>query len=125
MANHVKGSTMSRVLLTLVSIAALAIAVEFLGAGERNQGSSARASEQKSESPIPMILQQTDGDRLVHRAGPLRGVPFTIKVDGQFGNSEDFFVFASVLAPGKTIPFHKHHNAEELVIFEEAGAEVI
>jgi quercetin dioxygenase-like cupin family protein len=72
-----------------------------------------------------MILQQTDGDRLVHRAGPLKGVPFTIKVDGQFGNSEDFFVFASVLAPGKTIPFHKHHNAEELVVFEEAGAEVI
>jgi mannose-6-phosphate isomerase-like protein (cupin superfamily) len=29
------------------------------------------------------------------------------------------------MAPGKTIPFHKHHNAEEILIFEEGGATVI
>jgi len=73
----------------------------------------------------PMILQEADGDHLVHRAGPLRGVPFSIKVDGEFGNSNDFFVFAEALKPGQTIPFHKHENAEELLILREAGAMVI
>lgn len=73
----------------------------------------------------PLILQEADGDRLVHRAGPLKGLPFTIKVDSQFGKSEDFFVFAEALAPKQTIPFHKHENAEEILIFPEAGASVI
>jgi quercetin dioxygenase-like cupin family protein len=73
---------------------------------------------------IPMILQSGEGDQLIHRSGPLKGVPFTIKVDSQFGNSEDFFVFSETLAPGQTIPFHKHENAEELLVFQEQGAMV-
>jgi mannose-6-phosphate isomerase-like protein (cupin superfamily) len=71
-----------------------------------------------------MILQGNEGEQLVHRAGPLKGVPFTIKVDGQFGRSDDFFVFAETLAAGETIPFHRHENAEELLLFEEGGASV-
>jgi mannose-6-phosphate isomerase-like protein (cupin superfamily) len=78
-----------------------------------------------ARAPEPMILQADDGEHLVHRAGPLGGVPFAIKVDSQFGNSEDFFVFAETLAPGQVIPFHKHHNAEELLLFRDAGARVI
>ncbi len=77
-----------------------------------------------SGSPIPMILQEGDGDHLIHRAGPLGGVPFLIKIDRQFGNSEDFFAFAETLQPGQTIPFHKHHNSEEILLFEEPGAKV-
>jgi oxalate decarboxylase/phosphoglucose isomerase-like protein (cupin superfamily) len=46
-------------------------------------------------------------------------------VDSQFGRSEDFFVFAETLGPHQTIPFHKHHNAEEILVFEESGARVI
>jgi hypothetical protein len=72
----------------------------------------------------PMVLQENEGERLIHRAGPLKGVPFTIKVDGQFGRSDDFFVFAETLAPGEAIPFHRHQNAEELLLFEESGASV-
>jgi len=118
---------MRRVILTLALTAAMITTVALLGARERNQTAPAAgdATEQGSRSPIPMILQETDGDRLVHRAGPLSGVPFTIKVDGQFGNSEDFFVFAETLGAHQTIPFHKHENAEELLIFQEPGAEVM
>ncbi len=29
-----------------------------------------------------------------------------------------------VMNPGATIPFHMHHNSEEVVIFEEGGATV-
>lgn len=112
-------------------IVGLALSVAFATAvflGGWQQKGSVRGSHNpgaQAGAPVPMILQETDGDHLVHRAGPLAGVPLTIKVDGQFGNSEDFFVFAEALAPKQTIPFHKHHNAEELLIFEEAGAEVI
>lgn len=78
----------------------------------------------KAGAAIPMILQSGEGDQRIHRAGPLKGVPFAIKVDSQFGNSEDFFVFSETLAAGQTIPFHKHENAEELLIFQEQGAMV-
>ncbi|MBV9182043.1 MAG: hypothetical protein JO356_12095 [Acidobacteria bacterium] len=84
-----------------------------------------KAGGQACKVPLPLILQDDNGDHLIHRSGPLGGVPFTIKVDGQFGNSEDFFVFAETLAPRQSIPFHKHHNAEELLLFEDSGAEVI
>jgi quercetin dioxygenase-like cupin family protein len=57
--------------------------------------------------------------------GPTGGWPFTIKLDGQNGNTQDFFVFASTMAPGQTIPFHKHDNAEEILFVEEGGATVI
>jgi quercetin dioxygenase-like cupin family protein len=118
---------MRRVIPTLVLTAITITAAAFLWAREHTHATPAAAieTEQGTRSPIPMILQETDGDRLVHRAGPLIGVPFTIKVDGQFGNSEDFFVFAETLGPQQTIPFHKHANAEELLIFQEPGAEVM
>jgi quercetin dioxygenase-like cupin family protein len=75
-------------------------------------------------SPRAMILQEGDGEQLIHNSGPLSGLPFTIKVDSEYGNAQDFFVFTSILAPGRTIPFHKHDNAEELLIPEEGGLSV-
>lgn len=84
-----------------------------------------RSKHQSTKVASPLILQEGEGDHLIHRAGPLGGVPFTIKVDSQFGNAEDFFVFSETLAPGQVIPFHMHHNAEELLLFEEEGARVI
>jgi quercetin dioxygenase-like cupin family protein len=49
---------------------------------------------------------------------------FIIKVDRQNGGAEDFYVGAEIMKPGAVIPFHKHHNAEEVVILEEGGATV-
>lgn len=48
-----------------------------------------------------------------------------IKLDPQQGKTEDFFVMAEVMPPGQSIPFHMHHNAEELLILEEGGASVV
>ena len=114
--------SLSSVLLGVV-IGALGVALT--GRLVHGVGSPLSANTQSARFPAPMILQQEDGEALVHRSGPLKGVPFTIKLDGQFGNSEDFFVFAETLAPGQTIPFHMHSNAEELLMFQEAGAEVM
>src|SRR5262249_43135834 len=101
-------------------------AAGFLGVAQREAHPDGHnTAKHGTSSAVPLILRDADGDRLVHRAGPLRGVPFIIKVDSQFGKSEDFFAFTEVLGPGQTIPFHKHENAEELLLFEDGGATVI
>lgn len=116
---------MKRNIVLLGVLAAVVIGGVSIGQEHKNSQQRIANKEKAPESPVPMILQENDGDQLIHRAGPLGGVPFTIKVDNQFGKSEDFFVFAETLAPKQTIPFHKHHNAEEILLFEDAGASVI
>jgi len=75
-----------------------------------------------------LILQEDDGEHRLRRPGGPAGsgsVPgFIIKIDKQNGNAEDFYVGYEILNPGAMIPFHKHHNSEEVVIFEEGGATV-
>lgn len=117
---------MKRIDVAFQVMAVTISAILLLSAGGRQTAhETSHDTEKASRTPIPLILQENEGDHLVHRAGPLGGVPFTIKVDGQFGNSEDFFVFAETLAPGQTIPFHMHDNAEEILVFEDPGATVI
>ena len=88
-----------------------------------------------SASPRPLILQESDGERRVGRpvassaslgqfSGRTKPFSFTIKVDGQNGNALDFLALAVVMDPGDEIPFHQHHNSEEIVILEEGGATV-
>jgi mannose-6-phosphate isomerase-like protein (cupin superfamily) len=91
----------------------------------RSDPQSAGESFRSSTSPQPLILQEGDGDHLVRRTGPTGGWPFTIKLDDQQGNTQDFVVLTETMAPGQTIPFHKHDNAEEILIFEEGGATVM
>jgi quercetin dioxygenase-like cupin family protein len=89
-------------------------------------GEHAPADQQPSAAdPQPLILQQEDGERLVRRAGPTGGWPYFIKLDGAQGATRDFFVMTEVMAQGATIPWHKHDNAEEILILEEGGAEVM
>lgn len=71
----------------------------------------------------PRLLQAGDGDRLVRRVGPTRGWPYTIKLDAMSGATTDFVVMTETMGPGQSIPFHKHDNAEEIVLFDEGGAE--
>ncbi|MBV9179908.1 MAG: hypothetical protein JO356_01235, partial [Acidobacteria bacterium] len=82
----------------------LAIAVTMAAILLAAQAHTNNRKQQSANTAEPLILQDDDGDHLVHRAGPLGGVPFAIKVDSQFGHSEDFFVFAETLAPGQVIP---------------------
>ena len=77
----------------------------------------------RSGAPQPLILQEDDGEHRVGRP-PETDFHFTIKVDGQNGNAQDSTVATTILAPGDSIPFHMHHNAEEVVILEEGGATV-
>ena len=83
---------------------------------------SGSEATQSPASPRALILQEGDGEHRVRRF--LSRLPFTIKVDEQYGNAQDFFVLTEILTSGSTIPFHMHHNAEEILILEEGGASV-
>ena len=116
---------MSRNAAFVIVLATIAAAV---GAHEGNRKAMQQQASAEAPTPTashPLILQEADGEQLIHTSGPLSGLPFIIKVDAANGDAEDFFVFTETLAPGQTIPFHKHHNAEEILILEEGGATVM
>jgi Tol biopolymer transport system component/mannose-6-phosphate isomerase-like protein (cupin superfamily) len=99
------------------------------GSGQRpltdNQWEDGTPAWAPASHPDPLILNEADGEHRVGRpAGPRGSFPFTIKVDQHNGKAEDFFVVTETMAPGDAIPLHMHHNAEEIVIFEEGGATV-
>jgi quercetin dioxygenase-like cupin family protein len=82
-------------------------------------------------SPYSLILQESDGEHLLRRpigqtlAASASSIPeFIIKIDKQNGGAEDIVMLTEILKPGAIINFHKHHNAEEVLILEEGGATV-
>jgi mannose-6-phosphate isomerase-like protein (cupin superfamily) len=88
-------------------------------------------STDSASSPQSLILQASDGEHLLRRprgqtpAAPPGLIPeFILKIDKQNGGAEDFVALTETLKPGAIIPFHKHHNAEEVLILEEGGAKV-
>ena len=108
--------------------ATLFLAVLFLH--PKNPLAAIAASPQSSSAAQSLILQENDGERFMRRpggqsaTGPALVSEFMIKIDKQNGHAEDFVVLTETLQPGAVIDFHKHHNAEEVLILEEAGATV-
>ncbi len=115
-----------RDLSLLLAFAIVVIAAVIVRArDEKHAAPQSAPTKQSSTSATPLILQERDGERRVRRPGGANPAwPFTIKVDGQNGNADDFFVLTEIMSPGQTIPFHMHHNAEEILILEEGGATV-
>jgi mannose-6-phosphate isomerase-like protein (cupin superfamily) len=117
-----------RVFSIFVAFTTVTLGVLLLRAQNSHVLQSIAPSTQSSASPTPLILQENDGERRLRRPqGPAgsESVPeFIIKIDKLNGNAEDFYVGYEILKPGGMIPFHKHHNSEEVVILEEGGATV-
>ena len=114
---------MPRAVLSLLFVFATVAVAVVVRARERQDAP-------QSAPPRALVLQEGDGERLLRRPGGLTPpsglVPeFFIKVDKLNGNAQDFYVATEIFAPGAVIPFHKHHNAEEVVILEEGGATVV
>jgi quercetin dioxygenase-like cupin family protein len=93
--------------------------------------SGACNANQSPASAQPLILQEGDGEHLLRRyaeqaltAAPDSIPEFIIKIDKQNGGAEDFVAVTEILKPGAIIPFHLHHNAEEILILEEDGVTV-
>src|SRR5246127_2521368 len=117
-----------RILSIFFALTAATLAVLLVRAQSSHASQSTAARTQSPASPTPLILEENDGDhRLPRPQGPAgsESVPeFIIKIDKLNGNAEDFYVGYEILKPGGMIPFHKHHNSEEVVILEEGGATV-
>ncbi len=114
------------VTLTIAMFRAFLVRVENLPAP---QPVSPRTDNVSSSHPL--ILQESDGEHLLRRPkgqvqanGPGIIPELIIKIDKQNGAAEDFVTLTEDLKPGAIINFHKHHNAEEVLIFEQGGATV-
>ena len=117
-----------RTLSVFFALTSATLGVLLVRAQNTQAPQSTAASTPSPSPPISLILQEDDGEHRLRRPGGPAGsasVPgFIIKIDKQNGNAEDFYVGYEILNPGAMIPFHKHHNSEEVVIFEEGGATV-
>lgn len=117
-----------RILPTFSALMAATLGVLLVHARTSPAALSIAANARSTASPAPLILEENDGEHRLRRPqGPVgsESVPeFIIKIDKLNGNAEDFYVGYEVLKPGGMIPFHKHHNSEEVVILEEGGATV-
>lgn len=111
-----------------VFFALATLGVLLLRAQNPQASQTTTATVRTTLAPTSLILQEGDGERRLRRPqGPVgsESVPeFFIKVDKDNGNAEDFYVGYEILKPGATIPFHKHHNSEEVLILEEGGVTV-
>jgi mannose-6-phosphate isomerase-like protein (cupin superfamily) len=117
-----------RSLSMLLLLMSATLGVLLVRAQNHQTSQSDSASGHSPSSATPLILQEGDGEHRIRRPGGPTGSgsvsEFIIKIDKQNGNAEDFYVGAEVMNPGAMIPFHKHHNSEEVVILEEGGATV-
>lgn len=74
----------------------------------------------------PLILEKADGEHRVRRPReiPVPTGAFTIKVDPLNGGSKNLVLGTEILAPGGTIPRHKHTGQDEIVLIETGTAHV-
>lgn len=117
-----------RSLSVFFALTTLTLGVLLLRAQNPQASQPSAATVRTTLAPTSLILQEGDGERRLRRPqGPVgsESVPeFIIKVDKENGNAEDFYVGYEILKPGAMIPFHKHHNSEEVLILEEGGVTV-
>jgi quercetin dioxygenase-like cupin family protein len=73
--------------------------------------------ESKDRRPDGLILQASEGERMVRRWG----YPMTIKVDPRNGGSERLVAITEEVPPGQSIPLHNHSHADEIVLLLEGS----
>ena len=86
----------------------------------------AAAQSASNTGPVPLILEKEDGEHRVRRTReiPVPTGAFTIKVDQLNGGSKNLVLGTEILAPGRTIPRHKHIGQDEIVLIETGIAHV-
>jgi quercetin dioxygenase-like cupin family protein len=77
--------------------------------------------------PTPLILEKNEGERLVFRGWPghpYPGATFLLKVDPKNGGSAHLVLGTEDLAPGETIPTHRHPGSDEILFLQNGNARV-
>ncbi|GAC1657269.1 MAG: hypothetical protein NVS4B3_23660 [Gemmatimonadaceae bacterium] len=81
------------------------------------------ASAPTTARPRPLLLQESEGERRVHRPPPAAlsslTAPFIIKVDRRNGGAPEFFMMMSDIAPGQSIPPHSHPHSDEILFVQD------
>jgi quercetin dioxygenase-like cupin family protein len=71
----------------------------------------------------PLILEKGEGERRVWRVEDFQA-PFILKVDPRNGGSRHMVFGTEDLAPGETIPTHKHPGSDEILFLQNGVAKV-
>jgi quercetin dioxygenase-like cupin family protein len=89
-------------------------------------GKNVIAQSNDKQSTTALIQEKEEGEHRVHRlAGNKMGTtPFTLKVDPKNTGSQQLVLFTEDLAPGASIPMHKHPNAEEILVLQTGNSRV-
>ena len=78
-------------------------------------------------SAKPVVLQKNEGEWRTRR--PREGVSspstdFLLKIGPKTNGSKHLLLFTEEIRPGATIPRHKHHGEEEILLIQTGGAHV-
>jgi quercetin dioxygenase-like cupin family protein len=82
-----------------------------------------------TEQGQPLVLQESEGERRVHRPPPAAlsslTAAFIIKVDRHNGGAPEFFMMTSEIAPGEEIPPHEHPHSDEIVFVRDGTGRAV
>lgn len=89
-------------------------------------GKNVIAQSNDKQSTTALIQEKEEGEHRVHRlAGNKMGTtPCTLKVDPKNTGSQQLVLFTEDLAPGASIPMHKHPKAEEILVLQTGNSRV-
>ena len=111
-------SVCTRVVITFAALGAIA------GCSRSSALAGRSTSESGATEARPLVLADSEGERRLHRPPPAAlsnlAAPFIIKVDRRNGGAPELVLFTEDIAPGQTIPPHRHPDADE-VLFIHAG----
>jgi mannose-6-phosphate isomerase-like protein (cupin superfamily) len=79
------------------------------------------------ENPKPVVLQKNDGEwrtRRPREAVASASTDFLVKIGPKTNGSKHLLLFTEEIRSGATIPRHKHHGEEELLLIQTGSAHV-
>src|SRR5450432_2175697 len=109
-----------RALITLPVV----VTIVLLASMSLTAGCSRESSSQQTGAGTParseaLILQESDGERRVHRPPPgaLSNLTalFTLKVDRRNGGAPEFVMMTEDIPPGQAISPHRHPHSDEII----------
>jgi quercetin dioxygenase-like cupin family protein len=93
------------------------------------QAGATRVSSPPAGVAQPLLLQESEGERRVHRPPPATlsnlAAPFIIKLDRRNGGAPEFVMLMEDIAPGQGIPPHMHPNSDEILFIRDGSGTAV
>jgi len=90
------------------------------------QSGISHSTSEPVSSAKPLMLEKSEGEARIRRPRPKPSPTsqFMLKVDPRTNGSQHFIVGTEDIAPGASIPIHKHPTEDELVFIHSGRAHV-